>query len=317
MQVRIYTDRDALVWDDFCSKSPNSTFLHTRNFLSYHKNRFQDRSIILENEGQIIGLMPAAQHLLHKDIVVSHPGITYGGIVHVGALKGEAMIEALNLIKRFFYESGYQRLQYKAIPFIYHQSPLQDDLYALQRLGATRYRCDLSSCIDLMSRMKVSDRRRRALKKALKSGMEIDSGINCAADLWGVLTENLRDKHGTNPTHTLDEIILLAQRFPEQIKFVIARNNGIAVAGVVLFCIGHVIHAQYIASNSLGQEFSALDMVFEKCISEAADQDARYFDFGISTEAEGRFLNEGLHRFKSEFGSGGVVHEFYEIELEG
>ena len=40
------------------------------------------------------------------------------------------------------------------------------------------------------------------------------------------------------------------------------------------------------------------------------------FDFGISTEAEGMILNEGLYRFKSEFGGGGVVHEFYEMRLE-
>lgn len=316
MQARIYTENDALLWDDFCSKSQNATFLHTRNFLSYHGNRFQDCSILIEDEGQVIGLMPAAEHIREKHIVVSHPGITYGGIVHAGALKGAAMIEAINCTKKFLHERGYKRLQYKATPFIYHQSPLQDDLYALHRLGAKRYRCDLSSCIDLKSRMKVSDRRRRAFKKAIKSDVEIDSGMDYASDLWEVLTENLREKHGASPTHNLEEISLLAQRFPEKIKFIIARSQGVVVAGVVLFCIGHTVHAQYIASNSQGQEISALDVVFEKCIKDAADQGARYFDFGISTEAEGLILNEGLYRFKSEFGSGGVIHEFYEIELE-
>jgi len=316
MKARIYSESDALLWDGFCSKSPNATFLHTRNFLSYHGNRFQDCSILIEHEGQVIGLMPAAQHLRYKHIVVSHPGITYGGIVHAGALKGASMIEALNCIKKFLHERGYKQLQYKATPFIYHQSLLQDDLYALHRLGARRFRCDLSSCIDLGSRMRVSERRRRALKKAIKSEVDIYFGIDYVSDLWEVLTDNLREKHGTSPTHSLDEISLLAQRFPGQIKFVIARNHGIVVAGVVLFCISHTVHAQYIASNNLGQEISALDAVFEACIKEAVNQGARYFDFGISTEAEGSILNEGLYRFKSEFGSGGVVHEFYEIELE-
>ena len=37
--------------------------------------------------------------------------------------------------------------------------------------------------------------------------------------------------------------------------------------------------------------------------------------FGTSNgEAEGR-LNEGLYRFKSEFGGSGVAHETYELEL--
>jgi lipid II:glycine glycyltransferase (peptidoglycan interpeptide bridge formation enzyme) len=48
----------------------------------------------------------------------------------------------------------------------------------------------------------------------------------------------------------------------------------------------------------------------------SADLGARYFDFGISNEQEGRILNEGLYRFKVSFGAGGVVHEFYEVELE-
>lgn len=315
MQVRIYADSDALLWDDFCSKSPNATFLHTRHFLSYHGGRFQDCSIVIEDKGQVIGLMPAAEHMWEKHIVVSHPGITYGGIVHAGALKGASMIEALSHAKRLLHERGYKRLQYKVIPFIYQQSPLQDDIYALHRLGAKRYRCDLSSCIDLASRMKISDRRRRAFKKAIKSGVEIDSGLNFASDLWEVLTENLLEKHGVIPTHSLDEITLLGKRFPRHIKFVIARSHGIVVAGVVLFCIGHVVHAQYIASSIRGQEASALDAIFEECIRDASEQGARFFDFGISTEAEGNILNEGLHRFKSEFGSGGVVNEFYEIEL--
>jgi hypothetical protein len=36
---------------------------------------------------------------------------------------------------------------------------------------------------------------------------------------------------------------------------------------------------------------------------------------GISTEQQGTVLNDGLYRFKSEFGGGGVVHEFFEIDL--
>lgn len=315
MQVRFYEEGDALLWDDFCKLSPNATFLHTQKFLSYHGKRFKDRSILVEQDGCAIGLMPLAEDVQDDRIIVSHPGITYGGMVHAGALKGGAMIEALTCAKTFFYQRGYERLQYKVTPFIYHTSPLQDDLYALQRLGAKKYRCDLSSTIDLNFRLKVSERRRRALKKAIKSEIEIIYGIERLAELWEVLTENLKQKHGAYPTHNFQEIHLLAQRFPDKIQFVIACNQGAVVAGVVLFFIGHTVHAQYIASSDRGQELTALDMVFDECIMNATKRGARYFDFGISTENGGNILNEGLYRFKSEFGSGGVVHEFYEIEL--
>ena len=51
------------------------------------------------------------------------------------------------------------------------------------------------------------------------------------------------------------------------------------------------------------------------------EQDAEAWDrltfkSWVSNEQEGKILNERLHRFKTSFGAGGVVHEFYEVELE-
>ncbi len=42
----------------------------------------------------------------------------------------------------------------------------------------------------------------------------------------------------------------------------------------------------------------------------------KYFDFGISTEKEGHFLNEGLIAFKESFGGSAVIHDFYEISVK-
>ena len=43
--------------------------------------------------------------------------------------------------------------------------------------------------------------------------------------------------------------------------------------------------------------------------------DKEYFDFGISTEDNGRYLNEGLITQKQEFGGRGVVYDFYELKV--
>jgi lipid II:glycine glycyltransferase (peptidoglycan interpeptide bridge formation enzyme) len=88
------------------------------------------------------------------------------------------------------------------------------------------------------------------------------------------------------------------------------------VAGVLLFITPTAHHAQYIASSGTGYAISALDLVFEYAIKAARNQDKRWFDFGISNENEGKLLNDGLYRFKSEFGGGGTVHEFYELKLD-
>ena len=44
-------------------------------------------------------------------------------------------------------------------------------------------------------------------------------------------------------------------------------------------------------------------------------KDKNWFDFGISCEQEGRYLNEGLAAQKEGFGARAMVHDFYRIEL--
>lgn len=163
--------------------------------------------------------------------------------------------------------------------------------------------------------MPKSERRHRSLRKAQTNGIRVEEGVKYAAAIWDVLTANLARKHGVAPVHVLSEIELLAGRFPQNIRFVAGLLNGKVVAGVVLFISGATQHAQYIASSDVGNETCALDAVFEQCIGNASTQGARWFDFGISNEDGGRVLNGGLYGFKSEFGGGGVIHEFFELSL--
>ncbi|GAB6080268.1 hypothetical protein JCM10831_12390 [Hydrogenophilus hirschii] len=111
------------------------------------------------------------------------------------------------------------------------------------------------------------------------------------------------------------EITLLAKRFPNNIRCVVAILANQVIAGVVLFITPLVVHVQYVGSSTIGYETAALDVVFEYCINKAFREGKRWFDFGICTENNGMILNDSLYRFKSEFGGGGTVHEFYEIDL--
>jgi hypothetical protein len=315
LRVRAYRPGDAARWDDFLPQAYMATFLHTRRFLSYHRDRFVDRSLLLQRGDKLLGLLPAAQSPQHADLVVSHPGITYGGLLHTGELRGAAMIEAMQTVAAFYRELGYRRLRYKAVPSVYHRAPAQDDLYALFRAGALRSRCDLSSSIDLQHRLPPSSRRKRALSKAERAGADLSERAEHLPAFWSVLSKALASRHAANPTHSLAEMQELVRLFPGEIRFVFALLHDRVEAGVVLFCTPRVRHAQYIASSVLGRELNLLDLVFARCLEDSQREDVRYFDFGISTESEGRMLNAGLNGFKNEFGAGGVVHEFYDLDL--
>lgn len=316
MRIAAFEEGDAGRWDTLVAAAPMATFLHTRQFLSYHGNRFVDRSLmIFDEKDRLVGVLPAAIDPNDSACVVSHPGATYGGIVHAGRLVGEDMITALAALCGHYRNAGFSRFLYKAIPSIYHKAPADDDLYALFRVGAGRIRCDLSAAVALDKRGRVSERRKRGARKAAAAGVQILEGSNLLSRYWRVLEENLQDKHGAGPVHRLDEIELLAARFPTGVSCSCALLDDEVVAGVVLFETENVSHAQYIATMPTGRSIGALDMLFESLIQGARDKGKRFFDFGISNEDQGRILNSGLFGFKSEFGASGIVHEFYEIGL--
>jgi hypothetical protein len=315
IEIVPYTPEHEHTWDQFCASSVNATLLHTRRFLSYHADRFQDSSALIVESGRVMGLFPAAASPTDSGLLVSHPGATYGGIAHQGWLTGTRMLTALTALCKYYEGSGYQRLLYKAIPYIYTNGVAQDDLYALFRLGAQRVRCDLSCAIDLDNRKTPSERRRRGLRQAQKA-VTLSNDPTLLRELWQVITENLTRKHNARPVHAFEELALLMDRFPKRISIYCALLEGHVEAGVVFFNSLHVWHAQYIAASERGYAVSALDAVFAAALGDAVATGARHFDFGTSNVDGGMFLNEDLYRFKAEFGGGGVVHEFFELELK-
>ena len=317
LNVRAFTSCDHHIWDAFCQGALQATILHTRSFLSYHGDRFTDQSLVVEEDGKCVGLFPAAVSPQDSNTIVSHPGITYGGVLHQGALQGEKMLTAMSKIGLHYKQMGYSRLIYKAVPSIYHRAPAEDDLYALYRLGYHKFRCDLSSTIDLENRLQVSERRRRSFKKASKFGIQIVEGGGQLEIFWNLLERNLKNKHGVKPVHDIREIVLLSEKFPDNIRCIVAKLNDEILAGIILFITNTAYHAQYISTNEKGNMVSAMDKVVEYSISAAIQENKRWFDFGISNENDGQYLNSGLYRYKCEFGGGGIIHEFYMSDLKG
>jgi hypothetical protein len=317
VQLAPFTPDDAERWDELVERAPMATFLHTRRFLSYHGDRMRDASLVFTDErGALRAVLPAALDAADPTRVVSHPGATFGGLVHDGRLDAEGIRDALDSACAAYAGRGLSAFGYKPVPHIYHRSPSADDLWALADLGAARTGCALSVAIDLDGRLEPRERRVRSRRKALAAGLEVATDA-ALADFWPVLESTLERRYSTRPVHGLDEIELLQGRFPDAIRLVAGQLDGELVTGVVLFLTERVAHVQYMASSESGMRIGALDAVLEGCIDLAADRRARYFDFGTSMEDRGAKLQSGLHRFKWEFGGGGVVHEHYELPLRG
>jgi hypothetical protein len=304
-----YCPERAEAWDAFVRTARNGVFLFERGYLGYHADRFKEASLMLWRGDELRAVLPA--HHVGSDIV-SHGGLSFGGLV---LHPGTGAQETLNLSEQLIdamRERGARRLIYKPVPHIFHRQPTEDDLYALHRLGARTTRIDLSTTIDLARRPAFAKGRRHALSKARRAGIVVRSTNELAA-YWALLSGVLGERHGTQPTHTLSEITLLAQRFA-QIRFFGAYADEDLLAGAVVYRYDGVLHTQYLAASVAGREAGALDAVIAHLIEEASDG-CRWLSFGISTTDQGRELNAGLAAQKEMFGGRGTVLQTLELEL--
>jgi hypothetical protein len=300
-------------WDEFVSAARNATFLFYRDYVDYHADRFTDHSLMFHRDGQLVALLPASVHQ-PGPALVSHGGLTFGGIVSGPALTTAPMLELFAELLRYLRERGFSRLTYKAVPHIYHDVPTEEDRYALFRLGAKLYRRDVTSTVALGRRLPFQERRRRCVKKAQAAGVVVRPTPDLAS-FWPILEDNLRQRHGVRPVHSLAEIQLLRERFPANIKLFAAYHpDGRMIAGVVVYEHRHVAHAQYVSASEEGKRLGGLDLVFDHLICEQYSRH-EFFDFGISTEEQGQVLNVGLCEQKEGFGARAVVHDFYELDL--
>ncbi len=302
----------APLWNELVCQSRNGTFLHQREYMDYHSDRFKDCSLVAMSDGKPCGLLPAC---IEDDTLWSHRGLTYGGwLVPAKHFDATVMIEVMESACEWLRENGIKRLVYKPVPHIYHHYPCEEDLYALFRHQARIVETNISTTIDLTCPLPLDRGNKSGANAARKAGIVVGRS-NDWQGYWHLLTTLLGERYDTRPVHTLDEIMLLQSRFPENICLYTATLAGELLAGVVMYYCHPVAHCQYIGSSPQGKEIKALTLLFSHLIEESARQGYRYFDFGISNEDHGHYLNKGLVRQKSRLGGRGIVYNTFELSL--
>ncbi len=320
MKVRPCTEADSVRWDEIAGRSACGTFLHSRRFLSYHGSRFEDLSLLCEDEqGRMTGIFPAARKPDDPGCVVSHPGATYGGLVHEQGLAAGDVEEMMIGIVRHFRSKGLQRLEYRSVP-PHFQSPFsQADVHAIWKQGGEIFRRDLWSVAALHDSSGYSDHHKREIARARKR--DINVGV-AGSDLQyrefhAVLTACLAERHGAAPVHSLDEMLQLRDRFPANMALWLARDGGgLLLAGSWVFQFpDRAWHTQYIATSPAGRNQGAGYLVMDEIIHAATRHRIPLLSFGASTEDNGRAVNAGLFEFKSGFGAGSVCQDTYHLQL--
>ena len=311
MDVVRYSHSHKDAWDRFVEKSLDRIFLFYRDYMDYHADRFDDHSLLFFEQGKLIGLLPANSR---GDTLYSHAGLTYGGFVSGPGMKAEKMGQIFEDLGKYAEQHSFNHLIYKAVPCAFRRQPSEEDLYWLLVNKARLISRDLSSSINFTEPYTPRESKKRAIRKATRFGVEVRQTDDYHT-FMGLVALVLDDKYNKKPTHTVAEIKLLAGRFPDNIKLYGAFSGDEMLAGMVIYEFPNLVHAQYIVTSENGKSCRALDFLTHLLITEVYGNQKYYFDFGVSTEQQGQYLNMGLIFQKEGFGARGLCYDTYQLNF--
>ena len=304
--VKRYKNEHSHLWNNFVTTAKNATFLFHRDFMEYHSDRFKDFSVLVFKGNQLVALLPAN---IKNSEVYSHQGLTYGGLLlqkSIGITKVETIF---NTILSFFEKNNISKFYLKSLPLFYHKEPNFELEPLLFKLGAKIYKREQNFGIDFSLPLEIHKTKQKHYKKNQSLGFEIkcDNDFNL---FWKtVLIPRLTSKHNAKPVHSEEEIILLYNRFPNNVlQYNIYLNEEI-LAGITIFKDGKVIKSQYGATTEKGEKHRALDFLFIHLIEKFKEKDFHYFDMGIVAG------NYTLLKQKEELGCRQYLQDFYSLQI--
>ena len=280
--------------------------------MDYHKDRFEDFSLLIYKGERLYALLPAN---INDDVVYSHQGLTYGSFVLQDSAKLKSTFLAFKEVLKFLFEEKIKKLDIRIIPSFYNSLPSDELEYILYKAEGSLVKRDVILLIDYQNKLRFQKNRREGINKAKRKGLlvKVDGDYE---KFWNeILIPNLKEKYNTSPVHSLDEIKLLAARFPKHIKQVNVYQDDKIVAGTTLFLTKNVVHPQYISGNENKNELGSLDLLMND-VFDHFKEGRNYFSFNTSSEENGKLLNEGLLFWKESCGARPLIFNNYEINTD-
>jgi hypothetical protein len=311
LSAAAYTASDRAAWDEFVATGKNASFMFMRDYMEYHGDRFVDASVVIRRGETVQAVLPATSS--DESTVVSHGGLTYGGLVVGRDASLNEVVESFGALLEHLAGESASTLIYKRIPGFYNSLPDSEIDHLAFLLGARTERLDVTAVVTQLDRLPRNNRRRRGERKAGQAGVEVREGL--FDRFWNdVLEPRLADRYAAKPVHSLAEILVLAGRFPRSIRQYTVHVGDTVVAGATIYETPIVAKAQYIASTETGREIGALDFLFQWLLDERY-QDRRFFDLGTSNNADGT-INRTLFEWKEGFGARSYSFPTYAFDTE-
>ena len=278
-----------------------------RDFMDYHSDKFEDFSLMVFKNKKLIAVLPANRK---NNSLCSHQGLSYGGFVVSKNIRILEYISAFSALLRWLKSKGFSEIIIKQLPFIYNKHLAEEFEFLLRELDSRIIANNSYYVLDCLKQYKPNRNRLRGIKKAERQMLLVETGM---AFFWEhILSKNLIDIFGVKPVHTIEEISMLQEKFPEQIKFFAAKSGDEIHAGVLLFITDHVVHFQYSSGMEDRDETGALDFLFHAIIKKFSH--SKYISFGSAATDNTLKIDQGLAYWKESFGAHIMPQRTYAIK---
>jgi GNAT acetyltransferase-like protein len=320
IEVSSFDPAQAEEWDGFVARdSRNGGLFHERRFLSYHgSERFRDASLVFRDQaGGLVGVLPCAEVDLEHGgrAAESHPGSSAGSFVFSRHARTSQMLEVVDAAARYFGNKSFVRLGLRVAEPIFAATPVGELDFALWHRGFRLRTRELSTAIRLGDEtMRLVLARKKAVvdeRAARRRGIEIKESQEVEA-VWRTVADNLQQRYGKKPAHTLAELALLKQLYPDRIRFWCATRHDEIIAAMVVFEVTErAAHTFYIAHDRTHADVNPMPLLISEICTDLTARGFGWLNFGISTR--GDFVKWGILEFKEFMGGRGVCREEWEL----
>jgi len=302
-----YTSEYKDQWNAVIKQSMNGCFLHERDFMEYHSDRFEDHSLLFFEDEVLTACFPAH---VSNNVLYSHRGLTYAGLIAIA--KTESYSEYLQTLISYCNKENFYSLEIK-LPPKFHDPTFDVHFKELKNSGLEKTSESVDLFVDLTKEWLPSSKKTAGYRNGKFEGLELIKNDDLEIFWKDLLVPQLSQRHDAKPVHTLEEIQLLKSRFPDQILQYTVAMEGNKVAGITLFDFSSVLKIQYAAANATGFDNNAMDFLYLEIIKEARDSKKQFVDLGTVNNTD-TSINEGLLRFKKQLG--GQVTPVYTMKLD-
>lgn len=279
--------------------------------MEYHKDRFDDQSLLVYKDTGLVAIFPANSK---NQIMYSHQGLTYGGFIFENDADTTLIKEVYSLVIDYLKSNHIKTLVIKPLPVMYNVTGIAN-IWEHQK-NCISIKQHIVLALDYKSNYKIHKTKLKRFRKLENSNFKIKSGKQEFEPFWNtVLIQRLKDKHEASPVHSLNEIQQLKSVFENEIQQYNIYLGSEILAGITIFDKGLVVKSQYAMATAQGERLYALDMLFVHLIYKFRDDKRHYFSMGTVNNHSSIGFSKGMMKQKQELGCTTYLQDIYKLTL--